>query len=455
MRLIRPIVAVAVLAVILVAPARTRAFSTLGWALGLDQRDLRVYDNFADPEANDNTTPDPNWPGYTGAELAVWKMAAEWGSILHGDGSGDPSQPGDLGSGDSNFDPTWQGNAPDIGPATGNVVSTSFLGGGLLASTELGPNGWRIRLNEEFVWDDGPGDPVAGAHDIQGVLAHEYGHALGLGHSSVPGATMFPTASSEVAARSIEPDDVAGMQFVYGTQSALKPWIGAVSGGANPVVIDGFAFSPNDNEVWFTQAGQNPTGDPVRVTGVSSLNNGTQIQIAFPLGAGPGDVLVLNEWGRLSNAFPFATPGCALPETYCTAGTSSAGCVAQMAWSGTPSASVPSGFLVLATGADGQKPGLFYFGTSGRQASPWGNGTSFQCVVPPVSRTPLQTSSGTSGQCDGAFAYDLNAHWNVVKPQSNPGAGTAVQVQTWYRDPASTSNQTTGLSDALELTVCP
>jgi len=30
-----------------------------------------------------------------------------------------------------------------------------------------------------------------------------------------------------------------------------------------------------------------------------------------------------------------------------------------------------------------------------------------------------------------------------------------VNVQLWYRDPASTSNQTTSLSDGLEFTTCP
>ena len=55
----------------------------------------------------------------------------------------------------------------------------------------------------------------------------------------------------------------------------------------------------------------------------------------------------------------------------------------------------------------------------------------------------------------GMFTYDLNFHWNVFKPWQNPGAAAVVQVQTWFRDPGNTSNQTTSLSDALELTVCP
>jgi hypothetical protein len=145
------------------------------------------------------------------------------------------------------------------------------------------------------------------------------------------------------------------------------------------------------------------------------------------------------------------------PESYCTAGTSASGCQALMASSGVPSATAPSGFTLEAADVEGQKDGLFFFGTNGRQANPWGNGSSFQCVVPPVVRTPTMSGSGTVGACDGSFGLDLNALWcpSCPKPAKNPGAGALVQSQLWYRDPASTSNQTTSLSDALEFTVCP
>ena len=140
--------------------------------------------------------------------------------------------------------------------------------------------------------------------------------------------------------------------------------------------------------------------------------------------------------------------------SYCTAGTSAAGCTAQLSATGAPSASAPSGFTLQASGVEGQKDGLFFFGTSGRQANPWGSGTSYQCVVPPVVRAGLLTGAGTLGQCDGAFAQDLNALW-TAKPNKNPGAGALVQAQLWYRDPQNTSNQTTSLSDALEFAVNP
>ena len=151
-------------------------------------------------------------------------------------------------------------------------------------------------------------------------------------------------------------------------------------------------------------------------------------------------------------AFPFAS--CKAPETYCTAGTSASGCQAQLATIGTPSASAGSGFQVLAASVEGQKDGLYFYGTNGRQLNSWGTGTSFQCVLPPVKRGPLMSGNGSTGTCGGVFALDLNARWAAV-PAHNPGAGALVQLQLWYRDPQSSSNQTTSLSDALEFGVCP
>jgi hypothetical protein len=141
--------------------------------------------------------------------------------------------------------------------------------------------------------------------------------------------------------------------------------------------------------------------------------------------------------------------------TYCTSGTSASGCQALLSATGTASATAASGFVVLATGVEGQKDGLLFFGTNGQQANSWGNGPSYQCVVPPVVRCGLLAGSGTTGLCDGVFSQDLNALWCSAcpKPQKNPGAAAVVQAQLWYRDPFSTSNQTTSLSDAIEFVV--
>jgi hypothetical protein len=148
---------------------------------------------------------------------------------------------------------------------------------------------------------------------------------------------------------------------------------------------------------------------------------------------------------------------CESPVTYCTAGTSASGCTALLTATGTASASAPTGFVVAAATVEGLKDGLFFYGQNGRQANPWGNGTSYQCVVPPVRRGGLLAGVGTVGACDGSFTQDLNARWcpGCPKPAHAPAPGTPLQIQLWYRDPANTSNQTTSLSDALEVIPCP
>jgi hypothetical protein len=106
---------------------------------------------------------------------------------------------------------------------------------------------------------------------------------------------------------------------------------------------------------------------------------------------------------------------------------------------------------------EGAKTGLFFYGTNGRQANPWGSGTSYVCVVPPRVRGGLLTGLGTTGQCDGSFSQDLNARWcpTCPKPNHNPGAGALMQAQLWYRDPLNTSNQSSSMSDAIEFAICP
>jgi hypothetical protein len=141
---------------------------------------------------------------------------------------------------------------------------------------------------------------------------------------------------------------------------------------------------------------------------------------------------------------------------YCTAGISSSGCVAGMSSVGAPSVAAGSGFFLVASGVEGQKLGVIFYGISGRHALPWAAGsTSFLCVKSPTQRTPAQQSQGNAGACNGSFVIDWLAYMGAHPTALGQPivAGVQVNAQAWYRDPPAP--KTTNLSDAIEFFVKP
>jgi len=136
---------------------------------------------------------------------------------------------------------------------------------------------------------------------------------------------------------------------------------------------------------------------------------------------------------------------------YCTAKTNSAGCLPSIAFSGTPSASAGSGYVLSASQILDGKFGVLFYGKSGAAAVPFQGGTL--CAKAPLVRTTLQLSGGTP-PCGGAFAMDFNA-W--IASGKDPGlvAGQQVNAQYWSRDPGFPPPDNTSLTDAVEFTIAP
>jgi hypothetical protein len=309
LRLLLP-TAVLGLAVVFTFPRASIGFVTLGKTNNADNIGFQVFQSsFTDAASNNNTTPDANFPGATGAAMALWKAACEWNSELRGgNGNGDPAQPGDLGSGNSNYDFMYEGVANNAGGNTSAVITAGgFLGNGVFAVTLTGfNNGWSMTFdnspNNGWNWVDGPGNETGGLSvDIQGIGTHELGHSLGLGHSADGTATMFAstTPGGSVGLRTIAPDDIAGVQAIYQVKSGTKPKITGLSGNifiGGVMTITGLNFSLTNNEVWFTKntggATQGPPMTPVKVTNLGSTSGGTMINVTIPAGVADGDVIV-------------------------------------------------------------------------------------------------------------------------------------------------------------------
>jgi predicted Zn-dependent protease len=65
-------------------------------------------------------------------------------------------------------------------------------------------------------YSSGETDGCSGEYDINGIMTHEVGHVIGIGHSSVAGATMYPSVSScNTANRTLESDDIAAKNDLY------------------------------------------------------------------------------------------------------------------------------------------------------------------------------------------------------------------------------------------------
>lgn len=82
--------------------------------------------------------------------------------------------------------------------------------GGTLAHAFAPTNG-RFHYDADERWADGM---IRGAFDLETVAVHEIGHLLGLGHSSVEGAIMYPSISTGVR-KSLHADDIQGIRALY------------------------------------------------------------------------------------------------------------------------------------------------------------------------------------------------------------------------------------------------
>lgn len=100
------------------------------------------------------------------------------------------------------------------------VVWTNSCDPGVLATTYLLTNGPNrecdVLMCRNWNWNCGPGATGGNQIDLESVAAHEFGHVAGLGHSSVPQATMYYAISfGDDSKRSLHSDDIDGICTIY------------------------------------------------------------------------------------------------------------------------------------------------------------------------------------------------------------------------------------------------
>jgi hypothetical protein len=104
-----------------------------------------------------------------------------------------------------------------LGACTGSCLAATFTG-----FFQRRSNGTVRIVDADIVTNPrlnfaSAGEPCSGSEfRIEGVMVHEVGHLLGLGHTNVSGATMFPSVSAcNNAPASTAADDEAAIRDLY------------------------------------------------------------------------------------------------------------------------------------------------------------------------------------------------------------------------------------------------
>ncbi|HVS18010.1 MAG TPA: hypothetical protein VMT18_05370, partial [Planctomycetota bacterium] len=193
----------------------------------------------------------------------------------------------------------------------------------------------------------------------------------------------------------------------------------------------------NGQQVWINPTGQNliDTNWVEMEIDISAIADGNPaVQVEFSLdtngsttfgGWNIDDVMIQS----------LTSGGCPPPTSYCTAKLTSALTVPEIGSSGSPSQAAGN-FQVTLAGAIPNAASIVIWGADAA-STPFNGGVL--CVGPPITRGPLQFTSGT-----GATAFTP-----TILPAD---VGTTRRFQWWFRDIGD--SQGTGLSDGLAVTFC-
>ncbi len=201
------------------------------------------------------------------------------------------------------------GNYQQGNPAFGDIRIGGFnFGSSTLAVAYMPPPVNNYSIAGDIAFNTGQTFNIGSTFDLMTVAAHEIGHALGLYHSAVTSAVMYPTYQTRYTA--LSSDDIAGIQNIYSSNNArsydsYNNTIGSFSAAANSTgLIDGNSTvlktglditTTSEKEYFTITAPSTTTGTMTVVVQSSGLSmlapnltvyNSSQTQIGYASGVG-------------------------------------------------------------------------------------------------------------------------------------------------------------------------
>ena len=141
------------------------------------------------------------WEGQIEQAASLWESVTNVNLALVSDGGEAVGT-----SGDQQDDPRFGDIRIGAVPLPSGVLAETFLPPPANGGTDAGD----ILFNSTVNWQ------INSNYDLMTVAAHEFGHALGLGESSVSTAVMYGTYNG--IKQALTSDDIAGIDSIYGTR---------------------------------------------------------------------------------------------------------------------------------------------------------------------------------------------------------------------------------------------